>query len=123
MTPLRGRNVLGTPLQPCCHDPKTGFYRDGFCRTGEDDPGSHSVCAIVTEEFLAFSVKQGNDLVTPRLEFGFPGLKPGDKWCLCASRFKEALDAGVAPMVVLESTHERALEEVSLMELRSQVLQ
>jgi uncharacterized protein (DUF2237 family) len=123
VTPLRGRNVLGTALHPCCYQPKTGFHRDGFCRTDEQDHGNHTVCAIMTQEFLDFSRSKGNDLMMPHLEFGFPGLKPGDKWCLCAARWKEALDAGFAPPVVLEATHERALEEVTLSELSMNGLQ
>jgi uncharacterized protein (DUF2237 family) len=120
---LRGLNVLGQPLQSCCSEPKTGFFRDGFCRTDAQDLGSHTICAMVTQEFLDFSVAQGNDLVTPHPEFGFPGLKAGDKWCVCASRWQDALEAGVAPPVVLESTHERALEAVSLNDLRANVIQ
>lgn len=112
------RNVLGEPLAPCCTDPMTGFFRDGSCRTGPDDLGSHTVCAQVTEEFLAFSRARGNDLVTPRPEFSFPGLRPGDCWCLCALRWKEALDAGCAPPVKLEACHERCLDVVSLDVLR-----
>jgi uncharacterized protein (DUF2237 family) len=112
------RNVLGGELEPCSFDPLTGFYRSGCCDAGADDPGVHVVCARVTEEFLAFSVSRGNDLVTPVPAFGFPGLRPGDQWCLCADRWHEALDAGVAPPVVLEATHARALEWVSLEDLR-----
>jgi uncharacterized protein len=104
------KNVLGGELQPCGFDPLTGFYRDGCCESGGDDPGVHAVCARMTEEFLAFSVAAGNDLVTPRPEFGFAGLRAGDRWCLCASRWQEAYEAGVAPPVVLEATHARALE-------------
>ena len=100
----------------------TGFYRDGFCQTGPQDTGSHTVCAQVTAEFLSFSKKIGNDLSTPRPEYGFPGLKPGDKWCVCVSRWEEAFMAGVAPPIVLESTHERALDVVELAELRSHAL-
>ena len=95
----------------------TGFYRDGFCQTGPQDTGSHTVCSQVTAEFLSFSKKIGNDLSTPRPEYGFPGLKPGDKWCVCVSRWEEAFMAGVAPPIVLESTHERALDVVELAEL------
>ena len=113
------RNVLGQPLEPCSLDPLTGFFRDGSCRTDEMDTGTHVVCARVTEEFLAFSRARGNDLVTPRPEYHFPGLRPGDRWCLCALRWKEALRAGVAPPVSLAGTHERALEFVELDELRS----
>lgn len=112
------KNVLGTELQPCCRAPMTGFYRDGYCRTGRDDFGVHIVCAEVTEEFLAFSQQVGNDLSTPVPEFDFPGLQPGDRWCLCVSRWKQALEAGMAPPVVLESTHMSAIEFVSLDELR-----
>lgn len=112
-------NVLGTPLEPCSFDPVTGFFRDGCCETGADDHGVHVVCARVTAEFLSFSADAGNDLMTPRPEFGFAGLKPGDQWCLCASRWAEALDAGVAPPVVLEATHARALEWCSLSDLRA----
>lgn len=103
------KNVLGQPLLPCGHDPLTGFYRDGCCRTGPDDLGQHTVCAVVTENFLAFSRQVGNDLSTPRPEFHFPGLRPGDRWCLCAARWKEAWQAGCAPQVILEATHESAL--------------
>lgn len=113
------RNVLGGILQSCSKSPMTGFFRDGCCRTGRGDVGVHVVCARVTEEFLAYSKGRGNDLSTPRPEFEFPGLKPGDQWCLCASRWKEALDAGVAPPVVLESTHESALEFLDLADLRA----
>ena len=107
-------NVLGQPIQPCSFDPKTGFYRDGCCRSGPDDAGNHSVCVIVSAEFLAFSAKRGNDLSTPAPQYQFPGLKPGDSWCLCASRWLEAHQAGVAPPVKLESTSDRALQVVSL---------
>ena len=108
------RNVLGGELLSCSYDPVTGFYRDGCCRTGEDDQGTHVVCARVTQAFLDFSVARGNDLVTPRPEWRFAGLKPGDRWCLCVTRWTEALQAGVAPPVVLEATHEKALQHVSL---------
>lgn len=118
----RDRNVLGEPLTPCCHDPVTGFYRDGFCRVGVEDQGIHAVCAMVTEEFLAYSRAQGNDLVTPRPEFGFPGLTPGDRWCLCANRWKEAADVGLAPPIILSATHEKALETISLKLLRQHAL-
>ena len=110
-------NVLGTELEPCSAEPLTGFYRDGCCRTGADDTGLHVVCARMTAEFLEFSRTRGNDLITPRPEFLFPGLQPGDQWCLCAARWQEALDAGVAPPVVLESTHISALEFVQLDDL------
>jgi len=114
----RPKNVLGGELQICCTSPVTGFYRDGYCKTGEDDVGRHTVCAVVTDEFLEFSVAAGNDLVTPHPEWGFPGLKSGDKWCLCVLRWKEALEAGVAPPVVLEATNEAALQYVTLSELK-----
>jgi len=107
-------NVFALPLEPCCMDPITGFYRDGLCRTDDQDLGRHVVCAIMTAEFLAFTASQGNDLSTPRAEYHFPGLKPGDRWCLCALRWKEAYDHGVAPPVVLEACAEAALEIVGL---------
>lgn len=113
------KNVLGTPLQLCCTDPMTGFYRDGICNTGRDDFGTHVVCAVMTAEFLDFTRNRGNDLCTPRPEYRFPGLKPGDGWCLCALRWKEAYDAGVAPLVRLASTHEKALEFIPLEALES----
>lgn len=109
---MKDKNVLGTQLEACCYEPKTGFYRDGFCRTGPEDVGTHVVCAIMTEEFLVYTKAQGNDLSTPIPLYQFPGLKPGDKWCLCASRWKQAYKAGKAPEVVLEATHEKALELV-----------
>ncbi|MGX5650205.1 DUF2237 family protein [Hydrogenophaga borbori] len=107
-------NVLGGELQACSFDPLTGFYRDGCCHTGADDEGTHVVCARVTREFLDFSAQRGNDLTTPRPEQRFAGLKAGDRWCLCVSRWLEALQAGVAPPVVLEATHQNALQHVSL---------
>lgn len=113
------RNVLGTPLVACSYAPLAGYLRDGCCQTLPDDSGLHVVCARVTQAFLDFSVAQGNDLVTPRPEYRFRGLKPGDRWCVCASRWKEAYDAGVAPPVVLESTHERALDIIDLDVLKS----
>jgi uncharacterized protein len=112
-------NVLGTTLQACCFDPKTGYFRDGFCKTRIDDVGTHVVCAVVTQEFLTFTKSRGNDLETPFPQYDFPGLKPGDKWCLCVLRWKEALDAGVAPPVVLASTHKVALKYVSLADLQN----
>lgn len=118
MMTSRARNVLGDELQSCCRSPVTGYYRDGFCSTGAGDVGVHVVCAQVTAEFLEFSKAKGNDLITPMPLYDFPGLKPGDRWCLCASRWKEALDAGVAPPVVLASTHAAALEYVSLSDLK-----
>ena len=112
------KNVLGTALKPCGTEPMTGFFRDGCCNTSGDDHGVHTVCAEVTEEFLHFSKEAGNDLSTPRPEFAFPGLRPGDRWCLCAARWAEAAEAGKAPRVVLEATHERTLDLVTLAELR-----
>jgi len=112
------RNVLGEPLASCSERPLTGFYRDGCCRTGEDDFGRHVVCAQLTEEFLAFSKARGNDLSTPVPEHGFPGLKGGDRWCLCALRWREALEAGAAPKVVLTATHESALAVLELADLK-----
>ena len=111
-------NVLGEPLQECGRDPLTGFYRDGCCETGPDDHGTHVVCAVMTAEFLAFTKARGNDLSTPRPSLRFPGLAPGDRWCLCVSRWKEALDAGAAPPVVLAATHRKALDVVPLDVLR-----
>jgi uncharacterized protein (DUF2237 family) len=116
---MSARNVLGTALVPCSYDPITGWWRDGCCHTDENDHGSHVICARMTMEFLNFSMERGNDLITARPEARFRGLKPGDRWCLCALRWKEALEAGYAPPVVLESTHERALEFVSLDTLRA----
>lgn len=115
-------NVLGGELRACCFDPVTGFYRDGSCRTAEEDSGTHVICARMTVEFLNFSVERGNDLVTPRPQWRFRGLKPGDRWCLCALRWKEALEAGCAPPVVLAATHERALDYVSLADLKRHAL-
>ena len=115
-------NVLGGPLQSCCKDPMTGFFRDGYCRLGPGDRGVHVVCAVMTEEFLEFSEVAGNDLQTPRPEFDFPGLQPGDRWCLCVERWREALEMGAAPPVILEATHSSALEFVSLEELREYAL-
>jgi len=110
-------NVLGKPLVPCSYDPLTGYFRDGCCNTNEQDQGSHVICAKMTQAFLDFSLQQGNDLITPRPEYRFKGLKAGDRWCLCALRWKEAFDAGVAPETVLESTHIRALHYVTLEQL------
>ena len=112
-------NVLGGPLAPCSTDPVTGFYRTGSCQTGPDDAGTHVVCAQVTAGFLAFTAARGNDLSTPNPAYGFPGLKPGDRWCLCVSRWNEAREAGHAPPVVLEATHRKALEAVPLETLRA----
>lgn len=112
-------NVLGTPLQACCRDPLTGFYRDGFCHTGPEDRGLHTVCVVITEEFLAFTRSVGNDLSTPVPAYGFPGLEPGDRWCLCVTRWAEALRVGCAPAVVLAATHVSALEFVSREDLQA----
>lgn len=125
-TPEQGRpdrrapsiNVLGGVLEPCSTQPVTGFYRDSCCNTGAEDIGLHTVCVILTAEFLLFSRSRGNDLSTPMPQYGFPGLKPGDRWCLCASRWKEAFDADAAPQVVLEATHAVTLHVVPLADLR-----
>jgi uncharacterized protein len=114
----KAKNVLGTPLRTCSEAPLTGFFRNGCCDTGPGDDGLHLVCAQMTAEFLAFSREQGNDLTTPAEQFDFPGLKPGDRWCLCAARWKEALQAGVAPPVFLGSTHISALEFLELEDLQ-----
>jgi uncharacterized protein (DUF2237 family) len=111
-------NVLGEPLVPCSDEPLTGFFRDGCCNTSQEDFGLHVVCVRVTAEFLEFSQSRGNDLSTPHPEFGFPGLKPGDQWCLCAARWQEAWEAGVAPRVLLQSTHAAALRVVKLKNLK-----
>lgn len=118
----KARNVLGGELVDCSHSPKTGFFRDGCCNTGPHDLGSHTVCTRVTEAFLAFSKACGNDLSTPVPRFHFPGLKPGDQWCLCASRWQEALEADAAPMVVLAATHEKALEILDFEDLKKYAL-
>ncbi|MBU3725588.1 MAG: DUF2237 domain-containing protein [Burkholderiaceae bacterium] len=117
------KNVLGGPLAPCSHDPLTGFFRDGCCNTSPEDFGSHTVCAQMTEAFLSFSKSRGNDLSTPNPQYRFPGLKPGDRWCLCAARWREAAEAGVAPPVILEATHQRALEVIALADLEYHALQ
>ncbi|MEM1046938.1 MAG: DUF2237 domain-containing protein [Pseudomonadota bacterium] len=114
------RNVLGGPLKPCSHDPLTGYFRDGCCNTEAGDRGLHVVCAQVTDAFLRFSLNRGNDLITPRPEFDFRGLRAGDKWCLCAARWLEAYEAGVAPPVDLEATHQAALAVIPLDTLREQ---
>lgn len=116
------KNVLGGLLQACSFDTQTGFFRDGYCHTCMEDVGLHTVCAEVTESFLQFSQQQGNDLSTPRPEWGFPGLKAGDRWCLCALRWLEAYHAGVAPRVALESTHENTLQVVKLEYLKAYAL-
>jgi uncharacterized protein len=111
-------NVFGEPLVPCSQNPMTGFFRDGCCNTSDEDGGSHTVCIEVTRSFLEFSKKRGNDLSTPHPEFGFPGLRPGDCWCLCAARWREAFESDAAPRVYLTRTHYRALEVISLDKLR-----
>ncbi len=120
---MQANNVLGTPLVPCSYSPLTGYFRDGCCNTASHDVGTHVVCAKVTADFLAFSLKRGNDLSTPVPEYRFAGLKPGDRWCLCALRWQEALEAGVAPPVVLECTHERALALLKLVDLQAHAYQ
>ena len=120
--PVADTNVLGGRLEPCSESPRTGFYRDGCCNTGPEDLGLHVVCVRMTAKFLAFSKAHGNDLSTPQPDFGFPGLKPGDRWCVCAGRWREALEAGVAPPVVLSATHEEALAVVALEDLKRHAL-
>ena len=119
----KAKNVLGGSLQPCGMDPVTGYFRDGHCNTCAEDFGSHTVCAQMTKAFLSFSKSRGNDLSNPNPRYQFPGLKPGDRWCVCAGRWREAADAGVAPPVILESTHERALEVIALADLEYHALQ
>jgi uncharacterized protein len=116
------KNVLGTNLEVCCTSPMTGYYRDGLCNTGGQDFGMHVVCAQLTPAFLEFTKSHGNDLSTPAPEFNFPGLKPGDRWCLCAARWQEAFDAGVAPPIILSATHARALEVCNLEDLTKHAL-
>ncbi len=115
---LAVKNVSGSPLSKCGDFPKTGNYRDGYCQTGPEDIGTHVACATVTKEFLDFTLKNGNDLLTPHPEFGFPGLKPGDRWCLCALRWREADQAGVAPALDLKATHFKMLDYVPLSKLK-----
>jgi uncharacterized protein (DUF2237 family) len=115
---FEAKNVLGGPLVSCSDEPRTGYYRDGCCNTGSDDRGMHVVCARMTREFLAFERRHGNDLVTPVPELDFPGLAPGDRWCVCAARWRLAFAAGVAPPVVLEATHEETLAVIPLADLR-----
>lgn len=117
------RNVLGESLASCSHDPLTGFFRDGCCNTGQMDQGMHTVCVTVTAEFLQYSFNRGNDLITPRPEFRFPGLKPGDKWCLCASRWEEARQMGVAPPVDLSATHHKTLSIIDIAHLKAHAAQ
>ena len=116
---VKAENVLGGSLESCCTAPMTGFYRDGSCHTGPQDRGVHVVCAQLTDAFLRYTKAQGNDLSTPQPMYNFPGLKPGDRWCLCAARWKEAMDDGFAPPVVLASTHKAALQYVSLEDLKA----
>lgn len=117
------KNVLGQTLKPCCTNPMTGFYRNGICETGPDDYGTHVVCAVMTQSFLNYTKSKGNDLCTPLPAYRFPGLKPGDKWCLCALRWKEAFEAGMAPPVILESTHQKALHYLKFTDLKSHQLE
>lgn len=119
---LPALNVLGAPLQDCSHDPVTGFWRDGCCNTGPEDRGMHTVCVVLTESFLDFSMAVGNDLSTPRPEFGFAGLNPGERWCLCAARWVQALEAGVAPKVVLAATHVATLHLTTLDMLKAHAI-
>ena len=107
-------NIFGDPIIPCCTDPMTGYFRDGFCRTISEDTGTHTVCAVVTKAFLVYSASRGNDLMTPIPHWNFPGLQPGDKWCLCVSRWLEAEKAGKAPSIILEATHQKSLQYASL---------
>ena len=123
MTDEKPKNILGTELQSCCTDPITGFFRDGYCRTNQMDIGTHVICAVVTDEFLEFTKSKGNDLSTPRPEYQFPGLTAGDGWCLCAMRWKEAHDAGAAPPLKPESTHEKALEFIDKSSLEKYYIQ
>jgi uncharacterized protein (DUF2237 family) len=116
------RNVFGAPLEPCSVRPLTGFFRNGCCDTGPEDGGSHTVCVVMTEEFLRFSKSQGNDLSTPQPQYGFPGLVAGDRWCLCAPRWREAFDAGKAPRVVLKATHQGALDYCELADLKAHAI-
>ena len=120
--PTDDKNVLGGALAPCSTSPRTGFFRDGCCNTGPDDVGLHVVCAQVTVEFLEFARAQGNDLITPMPAFGFPGLKPGDRWCVCAATWRQAFDAGVAPPVVLAATNEETLAVIALSALKQHAL-
>lgn len=116
-------NVLGTELESCCFDPLTGYYRDGFCHTGAGDFGLHTICVVLTEDFLRFSYERGNDLVTPRPDMQFPGLVPGNRWCVCVERWMEALEAGQAPPIVLAATHSSVAEFVSMEDLRAHAVE
>lgn len=119
---IANQNVLGETLQACCYQPLTGFYRDGFCNTGPQDYGTHTVCAVMTKDFLAFTLAKGNDLSTPLPQYNFPGLKPGDKWCLCALRWYEAYKAGHAPNVILAATNKKTLEYIPLATLEEKAI-
>ncbi|HBD23544.1 MAG TPA: DUF2237 domain-containing protein [Oceanospirillaceae bacterium] len=123
MAEEKAKNILGGELESCCTDPMTGFLRDGYCNTNQMDQGTHVVCAIITDEFLAFTKSRGNDLITPRPEYQFPGLKAGDGWCLCALRWKEAFATGVAPPIKPSSTHEKVLEFINREDLEKYYLQ
>jgi len=116
--PASQKNVFGEPLQPCCITNNTGFMRNGYCEVNTHDHGNHSVCAIITDEFLQFSLKKGNDLITPKPEWRFPGLRAGDRWCLCAGRWQEAFEAGVATPVILEATQQACLSIIELEDLK-----
>ncbi len=119
---LKAKNVFGEALEPCSLNPRTGFTRSGSCENAKDDAGMHTVCAQLNEAFLLFSRARGNDLMTPAPAVGFPGLKPGDRWCLCAQRWREALEAGCAPPVILKATHEKTLSVVSMADLKAHAL-
>ena len=123
MSDINAINILGTELQSCSTNPLTGFFRDGCCHAYPTDQGAHVVCALLTDEFLQFSKSRGNDLMTPRPEYHFPGLKAGDRWCLCAIRWKEAHEAGVAPPIIAESTHQKALDLIELSILKKYTIQ
>jgi len=116
------KNVLGENLKLCCNEPKTGFYRDGFCNTGPQDYGTHTVCAVMTKDFLDFTLTKGNDLCSPKPQYNFPGLKPGDKWCLCALRWHEAYKAGYAPNVILEATNKKTLDHIPIEALKEKAI-
>lgn len=122
MDKMESLNVLGTELEECSMKPMTGFFRDGSCNTNKLDVGSHTVCAVMTQAFLEYSREQGNDLITPYPEYGFPGLKPGDRWCLCAARWLQALQAGKAPRVVIRATHQACLQVLSLDDLKQHAI-
>jgi uncharacterized protein len=123
MSKKEAKNILGAKLEACCYAPMTGFFRDGFCHTNQLDHGTHVVCAVVTDEFLEFSRAKGNDLVTPRLEYQFPGLKAGDSWCLCALRWMEAYENGVAPPIKAEATNEKVFDFIAKEKLEKHYIQ